>query len=136
MNFFKINYRSVLPVFLFALSCTDPVVSFSRIEYRIPGYIDIKTDDLNRISGDFKTDPASAVYVEVVLYSYSAGAEKISLSGDGEFKTVSGNGRLKALVKVMNDKKILRAEFVEGRGNSKEEMLSSLGKEIKLKMIK
>ncbi len=114
-----------------ALSCTDPVASISRIEYRIPSHINLTAGDLNRISGDFKTDPSSAVYIEITLYSYSAGREKISLSGDSEMKTVTSPGRIKALVKVINDKKLLRAEFAEGRGSTKEEMINSLAEDIK-----
>lgn len=135
MYYLGIKYISLLSILLAALSCTEPVTGFSRIDYVIPDHINIKTDDLKKAFSGFKTDNSAGVYIVVVLYSYSAGAEKISISGDSELKTVSGQGRLKALVKVMDEKKIVKAVFLEGRGGSREEMISSLVKEMKLKMI-
>jgi hypothetical protein len=49
-------------------------------------------------------------------------------------KTVTGKGKLKALVKIMNGKKIIRADFVESEGKTKEEMISSLVHNIRLQM--
>jgi len=135
MNYLKINSASFLLLF-FLLSCDSTAVSFSRIEYNIPGHINLKEEDLKTVFGEVKTDPSSSLYITVTFYSYSSGTETISFSGGEDVKTVSGKGRLKALVKVMDGKKIVRAEFVEGEGASKEEMISSLVKDFKYKMIK
>jgi hypothetical protein len=120
---------------IFLLSCRDSSVVFNRIEYIIPDHINIKKEDLSSRFAEVKTDSSSSVYVVIVLYSYSSGAETISFSGGNDVTTTTAGGRLKALVKVMDGKKILRAEFVEGVGGSSEEMLSSLLQEIKLKLV-
>jgi len=136
MNYLKINFTSLFVLLCFFLSCDSPAVSFNRIEYKIPAHISIQADDLKRALGYVKTDPSSPLYIVVTLYSYSSGSETISFSGGDDLKTVSGKGKLKALVKVMDGEKIVKAGFIEGGGNSKEEMLSSLVKDFKHKMMK
>lgn len=115
-------------------SCRDKPVTFSRIEYVIPAHININIEEIKSRFTDFKTDPVSPYYAVIVFYSYSSGAETISFSGGDDVTTVTAGGRLKALVKVMDGKKILKAEFVEGTGSSKEEMIGSFDKEIKLRL--
>jgi hypothetical protein len=134
MNYSKIKQVLFPSLLLFILSCDSPAVSFNRIEYNIPGHININEDDLKGALSGIETDSASSVYIVVTLYSYSSGSETISFSGGDDVKTVSGKGRIKALLKVMDGKKIIRAEFAEGGGSSKEEMIASLVKEFKLKM--
>ena len=133
MNYLKINFYASLVLLLFLLSCESTAVSFNRIEYNIPDHIIINEEDMKSAFGEVKTDPAGSLYIVITLYSYSSGRETISFSGGDDVKTESGKGKLKALVKVMDGKKIVRAEFAEGTGNSMQEMISSLVKDFKLK---
>lgn len=133
MNYLKIKFNLSLILLLFLLSCESPAVSFNRIEYNIPDHIIINEEDMKSAFGEVKTDPASSLYIVITLYSYSSGRETISFSGGDDVKTESGKGKLKALVKVMDGKKIVRAEFAEGTGNTVQEMISSLVKDFKLK---
>ena len=135
MNYLKINLITVILLGTFVSACNDHTVSINRIEYSIPEHISIKADDFKTSLGDIKTDPSSSIYIVVVLYSYSSGVEKISFSGAEDVKTSSAKGKLKALFKVMEGDNILRAEFAKGEGSSKEEMITSLVKEIKLKLL-
>ena len=136
MNNLKIKSASLMFLAFFIISCESSAVSFNRIEYKIPPHIIISEEDMKKGLGGIKTDPASPFYIEVTLYSYSSGRETISFSGGDEVKTVNGKGKLKALLKVMDGKKIIRAEFAEGEGGSKEEMLSSLAENFKHKLLK
>jgi len=136
MNYLRINIVSVFAVIMLILSCNEKNVSFSRIEFKIPDHINININDLNGAVKDIKTDSASNFYIVLVLYSYSSGAETISFSGGNDVKTVNGKGKLKGLVKVTDGKNIIRAEFIEGEGESREEMIASLVKEIKLKLLR
>jgi hypothetical protein len=133
MNCLKIKFNVSLILLLFLLSCESPAVSFNRIEYNIPEHIIISEDDMKSAFGGIKTDPASSLYIVITLYSYSSGRETISFSGGDDVKTESSKGKLKALVKVMDGKKIVRAEFAEGTGNTVQEMISSLVKDFKVK---
>ena len=133
MNCLKIKFNVSLILLLLLLSCESPAVNFNRIEYNIPDHIIINEEDMKSAFGEVKTDPASSLYIVITIYSYSSGRETISFSGGDDVKTESGKGKLKALVKVMDGKKIVRAEFAEGTGNTVQEMISSLVKDFKLK---
>lgn len=133
MNYLKLKFNALLILLLLLLSCESPAVSFNRIEYNIPDHIIINEEDIKSAFAEIKTDPASSLYIVITLYSYSSGRETISFSGGDNVKTQSGKGRLKALVKVMNGKKIVKAEFAEGTGSSIQDMISSLVKDFKLK---
>jgi len=134
MNYLKINFISLLIFSISIMSCRGESIRISRIEYSIPDHIIIKTEDLKTALKDINTDPSGDHYLVLVIYSYSSGKETISYSGIGDLKTTSGKGRLKVLLKFMNDTKIIRAEFIVSEGNSKEEIISSIAKEIKLKL--
>jgi len=135
MKHFKICTAAAILSAIFTLSCRSTPVSFSRIEYSIPAHINVKPEDLQLHFKDIKTDPSSTLFIVIVLYSYSSGAETISFSGGNEMKSASIKGKVKGLVKVMDGGKIVIAEFVEGGGNSKDEMLSSLVKDIQSKFL-
>ena len=131
----RINLLLAPGVLVFLLSCGSEQIRFSRIEYYIPDNIRISGEPLKKRFNDIETDGSSPVYLVVVLYSYSSGAERISFSEDGSFKTSNAKGRIKALVKVMNGKKIIRAEFIEAAGDNEDELISALAKGIKLRLV-
>ncbi len=130
----KINLISAVLALIFGISCSSSPVRFSRIEYKVAEYIKVNPDDLKSALSDIKTDSSSSIHIAVILYSYSSGAETISFSGDNDFKTAMAKGKIKGLVKVMKGKDILKAEFVEGGGTTREEMILALVKDIKLKL--
>lgn len=133
MNNLKSAFTGVLYTVMLILSCREPA-AFSRIEYRIPSQININIEDLKAAFRSIKTDASGGLFIVVSVYSYSSGSEKISFSGGENIKTVTSDGIIKVLIKVMDDKKIIRAEFAEGRGNNKEELFSNLEKDVRLKL--
>jgi hypothetical protein len=84
---------------------------------------------------DFHLDPASLLYLEITIYSYSTGLESISISDTEDIKNVIEPGKIKGLIKITDGKKILSADFIDATGNSKEEMILSLIDKIRLKYI-
>ncbi len=131
----KINHISAVLMLIFIISCSSAPLRFSRIEYNIPDHIKVNVDDLKKALSDVKTDSSSNLHIKITLYSYSSGAETISFSGEKDFKTVRSSGKIKGLLKIMNGKEILQAEFVEGSGDSTEEMLSALAENIKKRLF-
>ncbi len=132
MNYLKSGLATALFSFLFLFSCREPV-SFSRIEYNIPSHINIKTDELEDAFKEMKLNPSAILYIKVTVYSYSSGSETISFSGE-DVKTIKSGGKIRVLIKVMDNKKVIRAEFAEGAGNSKKELLSTLVKDVQQKL--
>ena len=136
MNYLKFIITAVSLTVIFTVSCSTAPANINRIEYKIPGHIIINSDDLKNSMGDVQTDPLSPLFLTITLYSYSAGAETISFSGTEDVKTENSSGMLKAIVKITDGKKIQQAEFLTGKGNTKDEMILSLAKEIKRKFFK
>lgn len=133
------NRGSIIPLSLivyaiFLLSCRGTSAGFSRIEYTVPGHINISKVDLEIAFRTLKTDPSSPYYIEIILYSYSSGAESIAFSGSGDVVSSTKNGRVKGLVRLMNGKKTVKAVFIKGEGKTREEIISSLVNDATVKL--
>ncbi|MCL2155742.1 MAG: hypothetical protein FWH53_08770 [Leptospirales bacterium] len=133
MNFIRIIFLCIVLCFL-NLSCDDAKLSFSKITCKIPEYINIKDDEIYAKIKDFHLDPSSLLFLEITIYSYSTGLESISISDSGDIKNVIEPGKIKSLIKITDGKKVLRADFIDAIGNSKEEMISSLVDKIRVKL--
>jgi hypothetical protein len=118
------------------ISCAEPVPEYSRVDFVIPPHINISQDELTKNWPDKKRNPASPVHIVITLYSYSSGSETITFSDTGEMKTITGKASLKCLVKVMRGKEILRAEFLEVSGSSKEDIINFLINQVRDKLFK
>jgi len=131
------NYKRVVILcilLIFNLSCNDDKITFSKITCKIPDYINIKEDEIYARLKDFPLDQSSSLYLEITIYSYSAGLESMIISDSGDIKNVMESGRIKGLIKVKDAKKILRADFIDVSGNSKEEMILLLIDKIRAKV--
>lgn len=118
------------------LSCDEAVIRYSRIDFIIPEQINIRQDELLKAWSDENSrDPASGIVIVVTVYSFSSGSETFSFSGNGDMQTVKAEGRVKCLVKVMDGDKLVRAEFIEGTGKNRDELFSSVIREIKRKLF-
>lgn len=134
MNYSKCESMLFSVLCCFFLCCGSGQLKYSRIDYIIPGHIIISSDELQQAIGEIRTDTASVISLTVVIYSYSSGRETISFSGGDEMKTASSKGKIKALLKYTEGKKIVRAEFVEAEGRTREELISALAEKIRVKI--
>ena len=133
MNFIRIIFMCIFLCF-FNLSCDDAKLTFSKITCKIPEYINIKEDEIYAKMKDFHLDPSSLLFLEITIYGYSTGLESISISDSEDIKNVTEPGKIKGLIKITDGKKILRADFIDANGNSKDEMISSLVDKIRVKL--
>jgi hypothetical protein len=83
---------------------------------------------------DFHPDPSSILFLEITIFSYSTGLESMTISDNEDIKNVIESGKIKGLLKIRDGKKILRADFIDANGNSKEEMISSFIDKIRFKL--
>jgi len=132
MNYIRVIILCIL--FLLNLSCNDDKPSFSKITCKIPKHINIKEDEIYAQIKDFQLDPSSSLWLEITIYSYSTGLESIIISDNEDIKNVVEPGRIKGLIKITDGKKILRADFIDASGISKEEMILSLIDKIRSKL--
>jgi len=123
----------MLPVMLFLLAlsgCEKEKISFKSVEFEIAPHIKLGADELKNIPFTVKPDENSSITLRVVIYSYSSGKETISMTGESGFKTDTGSGVIKALVEIIDSGKVMRAEFIEVSGHSREELLENLAKSL------
>lgn len=116
-------------IFLF-ISCENKNPGYRELHISTAPYIKADTLNLKNFSLEIEPDPGSRYNLNIVIYSYSQGKETISLEGEGEFVTKTGKAELKALIKIMDGEKPVRAEFVEVSGNSNEELVRNLAKSV------
>ncbi len=112
------------------ISCENKKMSFRDIRISAAPHINIGSLDLMKVSMNIEPDPAGRYSLDVIIYGYSQGKETISMKGDNGYVTETGTARIKALVKITDGEKIVRAEFLEISGVSDEELLRNLVKSV------
>lgn len=111
--------------------CEKEKVNFRKIEFETAPHIKLNIDELKSRKIWIEPDEKSTLVLKVVIYSYSPGKETISMTNDSEFVTDIGSGIVSALVEFIDNGKMIRAEFIEVSGNSKEELFENLYKSVK-----
>jgi hypothetical protein len=76
--------------------------------------------------------------VEIIIFGYSSGKEVFSYLEDKQedVHIKSYSGRINVLLKIKQDNKLERAIFLNSAGNSKEELLHGLSKELRKALCK
>lgn len=127
----KIYIIMISAVIMSALiSCENRKLNYREINISYAPYI--KTGDLNLkdFAVDVEPDPSSRYTLSIIIYDYSQGKETISMSGDSGFVTETGLAEIKALVKIVDGGRVVRAEFVEASGGSTGELLRNLARSV------
>ena len=116
----------VLPVILINSACFDKNIrKYCVVAINVPPEIILDRVDLKNFSGALQTDPLSKYTAKITVYSYSSGREVIGFSGSGDLTSGTQPGVLKGLIRILDGDKIVRAEFIEAKGNSSEELVSA-----------
>ncbi len=127
---FKYRAYSILMIAVIAAavvsSCENKKLSYRELRISVAPYIRPEAFNLTGFSIDVEPDPSSRFNLDIVIYSYSQGKETISMKGDSGFVTEAGAAEIKALVKILDGEKIVRAEFIEVSGNSNDELIRNL----------
>jgi len=127
------TYGILLISVIFAVlisSCENKKLNYRELHISTAPYIKADLLKLKGFAVAIEPDPASRYNLDIVIYSYSQGKETISLAKNGEFLTQTGAAELKALVKIMDGEKPVRAEFIEVSGNSNDELIRNLSKSV------
>ena len=124
-----------VPVILFSIifffiSCENKKPGYRELHISTAPYIKADTLNLKNFSIEIEPDPGSMYNLNIVIYSYSQGKETISMEKEGDFVTRTGSAKIKALVKIMDGEKPVRAEFIEVSGNSNDELIRNLAKSV------
>ncbi len=66
--------------------------------------------------------------IEIVIYYYSLGVEKLSYGGNDEVRETAGEGKINALVKLKKKGKLGKALFISGHGTGKDAILGNFSR--------
>ncbi|MBN2401118.1 MAG: hypothetical protein JXN64_01840 [Spirochaetes bacterium] len=100
----------------------------------VEGHWSISKEEISKaVSSVLKQNETSRYSVEITVFGYSSGKEvfyyfKDNSPDDIKIKTYSGN--INALVKIKKQKILRKVIFLNAEGNSKEEILQALAKEL------
>ena len=118
-----------IPLFsiLFCVSCfsTQPG-ALASIEYKIPEVFNFNENDIKK-NLNFNKSDNSGYNAVIVFYSYFPLVEVMTYSGD-DLITKTKPGELKALIRVMDNYKIVKVYFVEVKGEGKDNLLREFSK--------
>lgn len=124
----KISGALIIQVSLvfFFISCDNQKLNFREIIISSAPYIKSDALNLKDFSVDYKPDPGSRLTLNIIIYSFSSGKETIRLAEDGSFITETGASEIKALLKIMDGEKLVKADFAEVSGENNNELLRNL----------
>lgn len=120
----------IAAVMMCIVSCENKKLNYREIHVSCAPHIKSDALNLKNFAIDVEPDPSSRYTLSIVIYSYSQGKETISMAGDSGFVTETGLAEVKALVKIMDGERAVRAEFIEVSGGSTDELLRNLAKSV------
>ena len=135
MNYYrKISGIAVLlilmPVFFFpAIRAEEHKIE--KLKITIPAGISLMEgeirerlpEDLTRIKNDYDT-------IEIVIYYYSIGTEKLSYGDEENFGLTSNDGKIMSLIKLSKNGALQRVIFIDAAGSGKDEILSNFSRAV------
>ncbi len=68
--------------------------------------------------------------IEIVIYVFSLGIEKLTYSESGQINTSTQKGEIKALIKLKMNSTLKKVLFVNAEGSSKEEILKNFSRSV------
>ncbi len=97
----------------------------------IPPGIDLNERDIReRLPSSIAGVRCACDTIEIVIYYYSAGTEKLSYGDTGNFSSTSNDGSVKSLIKLKKNGSLRRVFFVDADGSGKEEILANFSRAI------
>ncbi len=108
-------------LFLFISCASSQPGGVALFEYKIPEIFNFNEEDLNK-NLNFKKSDNPGYKAVIVFYSYFPVVEVMTYSGD-DLIIKTKPGELKALIRVMDNDKIVKVYFVEVKGEGKDNLL-------------
>lgn len=108
-------------------ACSRNVYQYGTLEVHVPAGINIEEDEIRSRLKPLKLQGAGGFTLRITVYGFSQGAEIINFSSGDRFSTTQGKAWIKALVQVKSGETIVRADFIEVSGKSREELLDRFG---------
>ena len=126
----KSSYLIFYFMIILMISCNSQYKSFKQVKISIPEHLNItETDILNKIPEKI-IDESSNYDLELTVFAFSGGSEKINYTGDDNFVVSLSEAYIKILVKVIKDNEIVKTRIIEAAGKDKFDAIESAVKKL------
>ncbi len=117
----------LIPVSLVTGSCAGAQPAFSGITVTIPEDFAITEREIrSALPQDLIVPGKAKDLLEITVYEYSSGKEKLICDKKGEIREESEEGYIKLLIKIRRNGAIKRLIFVDAMGSGNADMLEEL----------
>jgi hypothetical protein len=117
----------LIPVSLIPPSCSGAPPLFSAVTITIPeGYAVTEREIRSALPDDLVSPGKTKDFLEITVYEYSSGKEKLICDKNGEIREEQEEGYIKLLVKIRRDGTIKRFVLVEAKGSGNAAMMEEL----------
>ena len=126
----KISYLIFYCVIMLIFSCNSEYKSFKQVKISIPEYLNVTELDITNKIPEKIIDKSSDYDLELTVFAFSGGAEKINYSGDDNFIVSLSEAYIKILVKVVKNNEIIETRIIESSGKDKADTIENAVKKI------
>lgn len=106
--------------------CASMPDSYSQINVNLPRGAEISVETVkNAVLPELTIDQNSDRILELTIYEYSAGKEKITYTANDTISYTTENGYIKVLCSIRQNGQLNKAFFIEATGQNEKEIITS-----------
>ncbi len=125
------NKKLIIP-FLFVIcllvSCRTGIQDAETVRAVVPSNVPLTAAEIEKLFR-INSSKKSGIALEITVYDYSSGAEVIRYSDEG-MSAFTKDSRIKMLIKIKRDSKLVKTHFIMATGKTREDLLKNLSHEI------
>ncbi len=128
----RVFLKIILP-FLGAViftGCTANIRDYKNLTVITKGEIDLEEKDIRKLIKAPINEKRGSGTIEIIIYSYSSGAEIIEYSDKDGFRQHETEGRMSAMIKLKRSGKVSAVQFTSARGKNNREIIQKLSEKI------
>jgi hypothetical protein len=121
----NLNYIIVF-LSIFIISIAAKVSAETAV--KIPNTINLSADEIKKnLPYEFKNKDYS---IEILIYYFTDSVETLNFTEESGMSEYESDGTIKAILKIKIKDKTVKTAVIKTKGNSKENIIKNLGKEI------
>jgi len=126
----KISYLAFYFIIILIFSCNSQYKSFKQVKISIPEYLNITELEITSKIPEKVIDKSSIYDLELTIFAFSGGSEKINYTGDDNFTVSLSQAYIKILVKIVKNNEIVKTRIIESFGEDKTDVIDNAVKEL------
>ena len=131
-TFYLLLYFVIYFAIMLMFSCNPQYKSFKEIRVSIPEYFNITEFDIISKIPEKIIDKSSNYDLELTVFDFSGGAERINYTGDDNFTVSLLDAYIKILVKVVKNSEIVKTRIIKSSGADKGAVIENVLQSLRL----